>query len=211
MPVSINGQTGVITGLSQGGLPDGCVTNADIDGMAASKLTGALPAISGASLTNLPASGISDFDRWHLTADLSGNTNPIVNNWSRWTGSGGTGTVTFTAPSSGIWTFPSTGYWHIDWTGKFANTGSQERGCNLYLYGTTNGGSQAFIQEVSVSLHDSGNTTKGESKITYIIDVHDTSQVKVSFAVGYQNAARTLKGHGSYLYSHVAFTKLMET
>tara|TARA_R100000353_G_scaffold39843_1_gene31613 strand:- start:268 stop:882 length:615 start_codon:yes stop_codon:yes gene_type:complete len=155
--------------------------------------------------------GLSDFDRWYLTADLSGNTNPIVNNWSRWTGNGGTGTVTFAAPSSGIWTFPSTGYWHIDWTGKFVNSGSQERGCNLYLYGTTNGGSQAFIQEVSVSLHDSGNATKGESKITYIIDVHDTSQVKVSFAVGYQNAARTLKGHGSYLYSHVAFTKLMET
>ena len=34
--------------------PDGSVTDAKIDTMAASKLTGALPAISGASLTNLP-------------------------------------------------------------------------------------------------------------------------------------------------------------
>lgn len=34
--------------------PDGSVTDAKITAMAASKLTGALPAISGASLTNLP-------------------------------------------------------------------------------------------------------------------------------------------------------------
>jgi|TARA_R100000482_G_C5068521_1_gene120422 hypothetical protein len=59
MAISINGSSNVITGLSQGGLPDGCVTNADIDGMAASKLTGALPAISGASLTNIPEAEIS--------------------------------------------------------------------------------------------------------------------------------------------------------
>ena len=66
MPVSINGQTGVITGLTAGGLPDGCILDADINGVAASKLTGTLPdarfpatlpAVSGANLTNLPAGG----------------------------------------------------------------------------------------------------------------------------------------------------------
>ena len=36
---------------------DGAVTDAKINGMAASKLTGALPAISGANLTNLPGGG----------------------------------------------------------------------------------------------------------------------------------------------------------
>ena len=57
MAISINGSTNVITGLAAGGLPDGCILDADINGMAASKLSGALPAISGASLTNLPAGG----------------------------------------------------------------------------------------------------------------------------------------------------------
>jgi len=56
MAITINGGTGVITGVSVGGLPDGCVANDDLAGsITASKLTGALPAISGASLTNLPA------------------------------------------------------------------------------------------------------------------------------------------------------------
>ena len=70
MAIVING-SGTVTGLAVGGLPDGTVdagtlatdsvvtgkiadgtiANADIANLAASKLTGALPAISGASLT----------------------------------------------------------------------------------------------------------------------------------------------------------------
>ena len=72
MAIVING-SGTVTGISVGGLPDGivdsgtlatnsvdsaelidgAVDNSHIDAMAASKLTGALPAISGASLTGL--------------------------------------------------------------------------------------------------------------------------------------------------------------
>ncbi len=72
MAVVINGN-GTVTGISVGGLPDGIVDagtlatnsvdsaelidgsidNSHIDALAASKLTGALPAISGASLTNV--------------------------------------------------------------------------------------------------------------------------------------------------------------
>ena len=72
MAIVING-SGTVTGLAVGGLPDGTVdagtlatdsvvtgkiadgtiANADIADLAASKLTGALPAISGASLTGL--------------------------------------------------------------------------------------------------------------------------------------------------------------
>ena len=72
MAIVING-SGTVTGISVGGLPDGIVDagtlatnsvdsaelidgsvdNSHIDAMAASKLTGALPAISGASLTGL--------------------------------------------------------------------------------------------------------------------------------------------------------------
>ena len=85
MPIEISG-SGTITGISVGGLPDGIVdagtlaTNSVdsaelIDGavddshmaaMAASKLTGALPAISGAALTGLPPAGGS------ITAEADG-------------------------------------------------------------------------------------------------------------------------------------------
>ena len=73
MAIVFDSDAGTITGLSVGGLPDGVVdsdtlannavvtgkiadgtiSNADINDLASSKLTGALPAISGASLTGL--------------------------------------------------------------------------------------------------------------------------------------------------------------
>ena len=85
MAIVING-SGTVTGLAVGGLPDGTVdsgtlatdsvvtgkiadgtiANADIADLAASKLTGALPAISGASLTSLPVIDC-DADAWHYT------------------------------------------------------------------------------------------------------------------------------------------------
>ena len=178
--------------------------------LAASNLTGALPAISGASLTNI-AAGVQDFDRWHLTADTTGNTNPIQNNWSRWTSYGGTGTVTFAAPASGIWTFPSTGFWHIDWFGMFTVDNKAERGCNFYIYNTTNNSSYAFVTAAEASAHDSSAVTKTWSRCTYIFDVTSTSTHKVSFAVGYNQTSNSLLGSGSYLYSNVCFTKLRDT
>ena len=79
MAITINGGTGVITGVSVGGLPDGCVANDDlagsivdgkITGLTASKLTGALPAISGASLTSLPSPAIR-YDAATLNANMT--------------------------------------------------------------------------------------------------------------------------------------------
>ena len=96
MAIVING-SGTVTGISVGGLPDGIVdagtlaTNSVdsaelIDGavddshmaaMAASKLTGALPAISGASLTGLPSID-ADADGWQLMGDVTDQNSAAV-------------------------------------------------------------------------------------------------------------------------------------
>jgi len=53
MSIVVNG-SGTITGISTGGLPDGSVDNDTVaSGITSSKLTGALPAISGANLTGM--------------------------------------------------------------------------------------------------------------------------------------------------------------
>jgi len=62
MAITINGSTGITSSEIADGtitstkIADGTIVNADVNDVAASKLTGALPAISGASLTNLPSS-----------------------------------------------------------------------------------------------------------------------------------------------------------
>ena len=123
MAITIDG-SGSVSGISSGGLPDGCILDADINGMAASKLSGALPAISGASLTNLPASGITEADEWRFnTAFNRQSVADITSNWERADtifGKIGTGM----SESSGIFTFPSTGIWAIDMhINTFSNVG----------------------------------------------------------------------------------------
>ena len=60
------------------------VVDGDIVGMSSSKLSGALPAISGASLTGITA-GITMADQWRVTTDrnISANTETIDANWER--------------------------------------------------------------------------------------------------------------------------------
>ena len=193
---------------------DGSIVDADIVGLSSSKLSGSLPAISGSALTGI-STGISDFDTWYLTASHSGNTISIQNNWSRWTNYSGEGSVTFSAPSSGIWTFPSTGYWKIEFTIYNTSDGNNsERGCNNNVYVTTNNSSYSFVGEAATSLvkaDDNTNISKGYTLNSFIFDVTDTSTHKCKFANGYNQRAGTVLGHGSYLYTHVKFTKLKDT
>ena len=63
MPVSINGNTGVITGISQGGLPDGCITAAELATGVGGKILQVKQAVKTdvSSTTSTSFSEISDF------------------------------------------------------------------------------------------------------------------------------------------------------
>ena len=108
------------------------VVDGDIVGMSSSKLTGTLPAVSGANLTNLPAAnltgtlpaisganltgiaaGITEADCWRMTANLQGTStaSTITTNLTR--GSDITYIGSGMSESSGVFTFPSTGKWLI--------------------------------------------------------------------------------------------------
>ena len=97
-----------------------------------------LPAVSGASLTNLPASGITQADQWRLTSGFNSNQDPISANLERVDdatfGKIGTGM----SVSSGIWTFPTTGLWLVKFHLK-GNTYDHAYYSNIY--GTSNNSS----------------------------------------------------------------------
>ena len=76
MAITING-----SGITSANIADGAIVNADVSDLAASKLTGALPAISGASLTSLTSSQVD-----------SGSTTAKA-----WVSFNGTGTVAIEA------------------------------------------------------------------------------------------------------------------
>jgi len=183
--------------FSTGGVERLSITN--------SGLSGDGSGLSGISM------GISDFDIWYLTADTVGNTSPVQNNWSRWTGHGGTGSVTFAAPSSGYWTFPSTGYWLIEWHARFQVTNAEERGCNADIYVTTDNTTYSFVTQASVNMIQNALAVKGNAVARYIFDVQNVSTHKMFVSSGYQMVSGTLTGNGSYLYSHVKLFKLKDT
>jgi len=136
MAIVING-SGTVTGLAVGGLPDGTVDSGTlatdsvdsaelIDGavddshmaaMAASKLTGALPAISGASLTGLAAGSAGFAARFTNAAWASGNDLDILpfdsdSSYDNFDTDScyNTSTYKFTAPATGVYLFWSSIY-----------------------------------------------------------------------------------------------------
>ena len=199
MPVTINGD-GSITGLSAGGLPAGSVTDATIAGMAASKLSGALPAISGAALTGMASGGITDFDEWYQPNQPSGNQQPI----SSWTRSNaadsrhGIKGGTMSHNGSGIWTFPSTGYWFISFTGWTFRQNGANRYAQFRIMTTSNNSSYS---EQASNGHSNRNWSGYQNGATYnsshsqtIFDVQDVSNYKVRFDVNIEDGSTAAMG-----------------
>ena len=82
MAIELNG-SGTITGISVGGLPDGCVNSDDIVSVVATKLTGTiadaqfpatLPAISGANLTGIAGGVTAWYARQSSAHNVAHNT-----------------------------------------------------------------------------------------------------------------------------------------
>jgi len=212
MPVTINGD-GSITGLSAGGLPAGSVTDATIAGMASSKLTGALPAISGANLTGI-VGGLSDFDEWYISSNITGSQDPFTS-WTRSNASdarhgikGGT-----MSHSSGIWTFPSTGYWFISFTGWTFNQSRKNRYSQYRIQTTSNNSS--YNEQAAGGCRNENDSGDGNGA-TYvsahcqtIFDVQNTSNYKAKFTVDVEDSGSTTMGGRNF--SSFTAIKLGET
>ena len=208
MTIQINGN-GTITGIAVGGLPDGsvdadtlatnAVTDVKISGMAASKLTGDLPAISGANLTGI-VGGISDFDEWYQPNQPSGSQEPITS-WTRSNTADSRHGVKGGAMSnngSGIWTFPSTGYWFISFTGWTFRQNGANRYAQFRIMTTSNNSSYS---EQASNGHSNRNWSGYQNGATYnsshsqtIFDVQDVTTHKVRFDVNIEDGSTAAMG-----------------
>jgi len=220
MPVTINGD-GSITGLSVGGLGNGgivdadslaanAVTDAKISAMAASKLTGALPAISGSSLTGL-TSGITMAEQWRLDAARQGNRDPLTN-WAL-VNNGSQGRIgSSMSHSSGIFTFPSTGIYLIMFVLQGYSDNSTQ---NLIgaISVTTNNSNYTAITYSQNGIYDFNNSYASHSNgtNTHIFDVTNTSTHKVRFAYGAGQGGEYCDGSGSYTKTSATFVRLGDT
>tara|TARA_R100001015_G_C4535767_1_gene100953 strand:- start:178 stop:753 length:576 start_codon:yes stop_codon:yes gene_type:complete len=173
-------------------------------------LTGNLPAISGASLTGISA-GITEADEWRLSANISGGATSITSNWER------NDTVfdkigTGMSESSGVFTFPSTGIYQVNWHVYATLNNAAGRVEDVYIWKTeNNGGAWTYAGYMSFNLFNSGSNTHGGGDTGCIIDVTDTSNIKVKFGTGFSDSNVILKGNTDTNYSYARFIKLGST
>ena len=213
---NIIGETGVdAVNFTKGVNVTGIVTATSFSGsVAASQLTGALPAISGANLTGLSA-GVSVLDAWALSTatSASSGSNIISSNWYRFATASGThfpqlgGAMT---QSSGVFTFPSTGFWVLDFTLGGYNDSNNS--------GTYFGG-QVFFSDDSGSSYDRiataytnmvGNSDHGEIFLRAYVDVTNASTCRVKFHTNIP-ASKTIFGDSSEMRTGVVFTRIGDT
>ena len=203
MPITFNG-SGTVTGISAGGLPDGCIVDADINGMASSKLSGALPAISGAALTGLSA-GISMADQWSITSDNNKtNGQTIDTGWERsdyFFAQIGTGMT----ESSGVFTFPQTGIYLL-MSQHAMNTSAGY--CGVEIKMSSDSGSNYS----TVSYGQITNTNNGYHALSLhgVVDVQNASTYRVLLEA-YNNANVQYSGDSNALRNGITFIRLGDT
>jgi len=133
------------------------------------------------------SSDVKMADQWRRTATLNTNgaENFITTDWNRVSG-GGLGTYIEyggMTESGGIFTFPRTGIYHVTWQAYAEASGmSGVNAVNIYVTTDNNSysnrASSIFSMEYDISGYIYGNGLANA-----IIDVTDTSQVKVKFRV----------------------------
>ena len=199
MPVTINGN-GSITGLVVGGLPDGCV---DTDTLANNSVTSAKSVLT---------EGIKMVDQWRLTTNTSITASAayfLDSNWERVDsdnfGQLGTGMT----ESSGVFTFPTTGIYLVQTTTNFRNPNSNSGGY-AYITVSTNGGSSFDDAALSLGWVSASNRYS-TATCSHVLDVTDTSQIKVMLKV-YVTANNTVaEGNTNRTMTGMTFMRLGDT
>ena len=181
--------------------------------MAASKLTGALPAISGASLTGITG-GLSEVDEWRFTSSFARqSTADITANWER------ADTIfdkigTGMTESSGIFTFPSSGIWLIDMQINTFSQSGLSSWIELSMAYSTDSGSN-FTNDTLYSYdhveYQIGYYIYNTQQSQGIVDVQNASTWRVKFRCGAGNNQLNFTGSSTYKSNNFRFLKLGDT
>jgi len=189
---------GVMTATSFAG------SGASLTSLPAANITGTLPAIDGSNLTGL-SSGLSSASTFRLQADHSSNAD--ITNWGEAT-TGSDGRLgTAVSESGGVFSFPSTGIWFISAQITFHAVSNDQVTCNINT--TTNNSS--YTSKSYVTSTDLDGNVNSTHPMTLLVDVTNTSNVKVKFTASSLNSGSYIWGSAGQNMTAATFIKLGET
>jgi hypothetical protein len=155
--------------------------------------------------------GITMADQFRLTSDFSFNTSgaDITSNLSRvnTTGQGTLGTGM--TESSGIFSFPSTGIYKVEATLNFYANGNSPTWVYSIIKATTDNSSYTNLAGVYHGQTGTGNYWSSYNST--LVDVTDTSNVKVKFHVDTEAGTIQLYGQSTINSTFFTFTRLGDT
>ena len=163
------------------------------------------------NLTFVDPGGITMADQWRLTSDLAGSSPNtfITSNWER-VDTAGQGTLgTGMSESSGVFTFPSTGIYKVDFQFNAYST-SSVRYVGARIQVTTDNNTYTIVSDSSDGIHVPATSSWGTSQTSSLIDVTNTSNVKVKFNY-YGIGSVTFAGSSTQNRTFVTFVRLGDT
>jgi hypothetical protein len=152
--------------------------------------------------------GITEADQWRYTTDLSIGSGDVdlTSNLERIDTSGQGTLGTGMTESSGIFTFPSTGIWYIIST-MFWYANADTRFIQNMINVTINNSTYNIVASNGEGITINGGTsTYASSTVSSLVDVTDTSNVKVKFTVQSQNTSGSVYLRGNTSYSRTVFS-----
>ena len=155
------------------------------------------------------AAGIATAEQWRLTANVQANADPLTG-WEKVdTAAGGSFGPTM-SESSGIWTFPTTGFWLILFHLQ-ARTANNTQGNTADIRVTTNNSSYTTNANAIQGIYDYGIDSFGSSTAQAILDITDTSNIKVKLSFGAGQGGEYAIGSSTYSYTSGIFIRLGDT
>ena len=153
--------------------------------------------------------GITEADQYRLTSTFSGSANPITGTWER------NDTVfdkigTGMSVSSGNFTFPSTGIYKVEFNSLFSKSSGDTQYVAAKINITENNSSYSLRATGYGFINEAGGETYSGATCQTIIDVTNTTNIKVQFGVVNQSAS-DFYGDTSQNKTTVTFVRLGDT
>ena len=204
--VSVTAGVGTFSSLNAaasgltGALP--AISGANLTNLPAANLTGTLPAISGANLTGITA-GITMAQTWKLDSDFT-DADPI-SGWTKYTDGNSGSLGSDMVEASGIFTFPSTGFYMIETQGYHYGSGSNSSTTIFPKFSTDSGSSFASINHSYTNIPDLSGTWYNTSYNKAMFDVTNVSTHKCKIVTSGNN--QTIHTGGTF----IRFIRLADT
>ena len=185
------------------------ITLADADGFVVND-GGTMKTIPASDISTYAGGGVTTASQWRITASFTGDAAPIADNWEEADTYGAGVLGSSMTQSSGIFTFPSTGFWHILFGISQAHTAaSRYNGGEMYV--TLDNSSYNFVGQCYQSLYDDGSGTSSSGMLNYVLDVTNTTNVKVKFHSQVLISGTTTDGNTNNNRTWATFIRLGDT